>query len=63
VAEEELEGAQVGAALEQVGGEGVAKHVGADPVGRDAGGGGELADQLVEADSAEMLLARREQPG
>src|SRR5947209_7216533 len=62
MAEQELERAEVGAAFEQMGGEGVTQHVRTDPIGRDAGGGGELADELVEADTAQMLLSRRKEP-
>ena len=43
MAEQHLHRAQIGAAFEQMGGEGVAQDVRADPLGRDAGVGGERA--------------------
>ena len=62
MAEQHLHRPQVRPALQQMGSEGVAQHVRADPLGRDAGVGGKLADQLIEAHPAQMLLAGREQP-
>ena len=61
VAEQGLHDAEVGAIVQEVAGEGVAEHVRADPVGRNAGIGGEFAHQLVQPNSAEMRLAGREQ--
>ena len=46
MAEQGLDHAQVGAAFQQMGGEGVAQDVGADAAGIDAGGGGGLAEKL-----------------
>ena len=58
----DLHRAQVRAAFEQMGGEGVAKHVRADPLGRNAGVRGHLPDELVEPHPAQMRLAAGEQP-
>src|SRR3954465_3300695 len=63
MAEQHLTRAEVGAPFEQVGGEGVAKDVRADPVGRDAGSGGKLPHELVEPYAAQMLAAGREGVG
>ena len=57
-----LDRAQVGAALQQVRCKGMPQHVRADSFGRDAGARAELTDDLIEADTAEMRLARRKQP-
>ncbi len=51
VAEEFLDDAEVGAAGEEVGGEGVAEGVGVD--GADAGAAGEAADELPEDDAGD----------
>lgn len=49
VAQQGLDDAQVGAALQQVGGEGVAQDMGADPGRVDAGRDRGLVQQLGEA--------------
>ena len=49
VAEQGLHDAQVGAAFEQVGGEGVTQDVRADAGGVDPGGDGGLVQKLAEA--------------
>ena len=56
VAEHALDDAQVGAVLEQVGGEGVAEGVGADVL-LDACGFGELLDNVEDHDAREVLAA------
>ena len=65
VAQQGLDDAQVGAALQQMGGEGVAKDVGADLRRVDAGADRGLFQQLGKAPGRQAagLAARREQPG
>ena len=63
VAKQRLEHAQVGAPGQKVGGESVPQDVRADPGGRDARRGGHGADDLEQADPAEVGLAPGEQPG
>jgi len=61
VAEEKLNRTQVGAAFEKMGREGMAKDVRADPFRRNSCVRRNLSHQLIEADTAEMLLAGREE--
>jgi hypothetical protein len=65
VAEQGLDDAEVCAALQQVGGEGVAQHVGADLGGVDARIPRRFVQQLGEAGSGQAagLAAGGEQPG
>jgi len=64
VAEQLLDGAQVGAALEQVAGEGVTQHMGREPFGVEAGAGRQRLQLLGEALARQMTLlgARGKQP-
>ena len=59
VAEQGLDDAQVGAAFQQVGGEGVAQDVGADAGRVDAGVDGGLVQQLGEAARGQVARLRR----
>ena len=54
--EELLDGAQVGAAVEQVACEGMAQDVGADALGSDTGGGGDVLQVLGEALTRQVAL-------
>ncbi len=65
VAEQGLDNAQVGAAFQQVGGEGVAQDVRADPSRVDPGRDGGFFQQLAEPARRQMAgcAARREEPG
>ena len=57
VAEQGLHGAQIRAAFQQMGGKGVAQHMRADPIRRDAGSHGQALDQLVQPQPGEMRIA------
>ena len=59
MAEELLDRAQVGAAVEEVAREGVAQDVWADALRRDAGGGGDVLEFLGEALTGEVSLGAR----
>ena len=59
MAQQGLHHAQVRAAFQQVGGEGVAQHVGADARRVDAGGERRLVEQLAEAARASAGRLRR----
>jgi len=63
MAQHGLQRAQVCAALQQMRGEGMAQHMGADPLRRDAGSGGQGLHHLIKTNPADMALARREKPG
>src|SRR4051794_37631756 len=63
MAEKRLQHAEVGAARQQVGREGVAKHVRTDPLGCNAGVGSKPADDLKQPDAAEVRFAAGKQPG
>ena len=58
VAEQGLDDAEVGAALEQMGGEGVAQDVGADPGGVDVRAQCRLIQHLGEATGGQMAGGR-----
>ena len=59
MAEQLLHRAQVGAAVEQMAGEGVAQHVRDDALGVEAGLLGQLLQVLGEALARQVALARR----
>jgi hypothetical protein len=58
VAQQGLDDAQVGAAFQQVGGEGVAQDVGADRLTVDAGGDGGVLQQLRNPARGQPALGR-----
>jgi len=62
VAEQRLENAEVGSAGKQVRREGVAEHMRAYALGRNAGVGSHLSHDLEQAYSAEMRLSAGKEP-
>ena len=58
MAEQRLEHAEVGAARQQMRGKGVAQHVRADPIGRDARVSGHCADDLEQPHPADVRSSR-----